>query len=93
MHLPAPKTFCKEDIELTNDTPFFATADAPLVLVKGTSIDCANTHMMDVRWRMFHFWRQIPQAEQQNLIPCGHCFAQFILANKSFSVQPEVNFA
>ena len=79
VHLPAPKTFCKQDIELTNDTPFFATADAPLVLIKGTSIDRANTHMMDVRWRMFHFWRQIPQAEQQNLISCGHCFAKFIL--------------
>ena len=60
VHLPAPKTFCKQDIELTNNTPFFVTADAPLVLVKGTSIDRANTHMMDVRWRMFHFWRQIP---------------------------------
>ena len=82
VHLPAPKTFCKQDIELTNDTPFFATADVPLVLVKGSSIDCANTHMMDVRWRMFHFWRQIPQAEQQNLIPCAHCFAKFILENK-----------
>ena len=79
MHLPVPKTFCKQDIELTNDTPFFATADAPLVLIKGTSIDCANTHMMDVRWR------QIPQAEQQNLISCGHCFAKFILEHTTGS--------
>ena len=55
VHLPAPKTFCKQDIELNKDTPFFATSDAPLVLVKGTSIDRPNTQMMDVRWRMFHF--------------------------------------
>ncbi|KAL9978525.1 hypothetical protein ACROYT_G016051 [Oculina patagonica] len=82
VHLPAPKTFCKQDIELNKDTPIFATSDAPLVLVKGSSIDRANTQMMDVRWRMFHFWRQLPQSEQQNLIPCGHCFAKFILENK-----------
>ena len=79
MHLPVPKTFCKQDI---NDTPFFATADASLVLVKGHSIDRANTQMMDVHWRMFHFWRQIPQAEQKNLISCGHCFAKLIWDDK-----------
>lgn len=82
MHLPAPKTFCKRDIKLNKDTPFFATSDAPLVLVKGSSIDRAYTQMMDVRWRMFHFWRQLPQSEQENLIPCGHCFAKLILENK-----------
>ena len=78
-YFPAPKTFCKQDMELANDTPFLETADAPLVPVKGTSIDRANPNMMDVRWRMFHFWHQIPQAEQPNLISCGHCFAKFIL--------------
>lgn len=92
VHLPAPKTCCKQDIKLTNNTPFFATADTPLVPVKGTSIDHANTYMMDVHWHMFHFWHHIPQAEQQNLISCGYCFAKFIL-DKSFSVQPEVNTA
>ena len=55
MHLPAPKNFCKRDIEMTRDTPVFATADAPLTLVKGTSIDHANTEMMNVRWRFFQF--------------------------------------
>ena len=30
MHLPAPKNFCKRDIELSEDTPVFATADAPM---------------------------------------------------------------
>jgi len=29
VHLPAPKNFSKRDIELTRDTPVFATADAP----------------------------------------------------------------
>ena len=37
VHLPAPKNF--KDIEFTRDTPFLATADAPLVLIKGGSID------------------------------------------------------
>ena len=82
MHLPAPKTFCKQDIELSKSTPFFATADAPLVLVKGAIIDCANTQMMEVRWRLFHFWRQIPQSEQENSVPCASCFARFILTSK-----------
>ena len=82
VHLPAPKNFCKQDIELTKDTPFFATSDAPLVLVKGSCVDRANTEMMDVRWRFFHFWKQIPANEQQNLTPCGRCFAKLILEYK-----------
>ena len=55
VHLPAPKNFCSRDIEFTKDTPFFATANAPLVLVKGGSINQANSQMMSVRWRFFHF--------------------------------------
>ena len=83
MHLPARKNFCKRDIELSKDTSVFATADAPIVLIKGGGIDRANTEMMNVRWHFFHFWRQIPPAEQQQLIPCGPCFATFILAKKN----------
>ena len=82
MHLPAPKNFCKRDIEMTRDTPVFATADAPLTLVKGTSIDRANTEMRNVRWHFFNFWRQIPQCEQLQLVPCGRCFAELILGHK-----------
>ena len=81
VHLPAPKNFCHRDLELSADTPFFATADAPLVLVKGGSIDRANTEMMNVRWRFFHFWKQIPQSSQVKMDPCKHCFAKFILNN------------
>lgn len=46
VHLPAPKNFCNKDIEFTRDTPFFAAADTPLVLVKGGPIYQANTQMM-----------------------------------------------
>ena len=55
MHLPAPKNFCKRDIELSKDTPVFATTDAPMVLIKGGGIDRANTEMMNVRLRFFSF--------------------------------------
>ena len=34
VHLSFPKNFCGKDIEVTKDTPIFATADAPLVLSK-----------------------------------------------------------
>ena len=82
VHLPAPKNFCRQDIEFTKDAPFFATSDAPLVLVKGGCIDRANSQMMDVRWRFFHFWKQIPPSEQEQIPACGRCFAKFILESK-----------
>ena len=55
VHIPAPKNVRSKDIEFERDTPFFATADAPTVLVKGGSLDQCNTQMMDVRWVFFHF--------------------------------------
>ena len=63
VHLPAPKKFLMKDIEFTRDTPFFATADSPMVLVKGDIIYHINSQMMHVRWRIFHFWHQIPQEQ------------------------------
>ena len=54
----------------------FRDSDAPLVLIKAGGIDNTNTQMMNVRWRFFHLWRQIPVEEQQELLPCGHCFAK-----------------
>ena len=60
-HLPAPKNFAKQDIELKKDTPVFSTADAPIVLVNGGVVDVANTEMLNVRWKFLHFWRQILQ--------------------------------
>lgn len=83
VHLPAPKNVCSRDLELNKDTPFFATSDAPLVLIKAGAIDSLNSRMMNVRWRFHHFLNQIPQEEQQELIPCGCCFATSILNNAS----------
>lgn len=84
VHLPAPKTFSNSDIEFEKDTPFFATADAPLVLIKGGSLDSSNTEMMNVRWAFFHFSRRIPQEQQISLEPCGHCFSRLITDYKDF---------
>ena len=83
IHLPTPKNICSQDLELNKDTPFFTTSDAPLVLIKAGAIDSLNTRMMSVRLRFYHFWNQIPQEEQQESIPCGRCFATFILNNAS----------
>lgn len=82
VHLPAPKSFSSRDIEFKKDTPFFATSDAPLVMIKGRSIDKANTDMMNVRWRFFNLWRQIPEEQQKHLPPCPRCFARFIVDYK-----------
>ncbi len=44
----SPKNVCPRDIELKADIPFFATSDAPIMLIKGGSIDRANTEMMNL---------------------------------------------
>ncbi len=84
MHLAAPKNSVAKDILFDKDTPFFATADAPLVLVRGGSICTVNTDMMKSRWRCFQFSWQVPQEDQIEVKPCGRCFAELILSNKTF---------
>ncbi len=81
-HLPAPKNACYRDIELASDTPIFATADMPIVLAKGGTVDPINTRMMEVRWRFFHLWRAIKEEDQKNMEPCSHCFAELIFKNQ-----------
>ena len=79
VHFPTPKNQMSKDIVLEKDTPFFATSDAPLVLINNGSIDQVNTEMMNVRWRMFKLHKQIPRDEQRDINPCGHCFAELLL--------------
>ena len=43
VHFPAPKDVMTKDIILDKNTPFFATSDAPLALIKGGTIDEINT--------------------------------------------------
>ena len=72
---PPAKNVCSRDLELDKDTPLFATSDGPLLF-----IDSLNSCMMNVRWRFYQFWNQIPQEKQQEkqqeLIPWGRCFAK-----------------
>ena len=79
VHLAAPKTTYARDNEFTSDTPVFATSKSPIVFIKGSSIDERETEMMDVRWRKFHFFYQIPISSQKTVTPCGTCFAHLIL--------------
>ena len=81
VHFPAPKNVMNKDIVLDKDTPFFATSDAPLALIKGGSIDRINTEMMQVRWNTFQLHRQIPQNEQKEIKACNSCFAKLIINN------------
>ena len=73
---PPAKNVCSRDLELNKDTPLFATSDGPLLLIKAGAIDSLNSCMMNVRWRFFHFWNQIPQEKQQELILWGRRFAK-----------------
>lgn len=83
MHLATPKNFSNKDVIFDKDTPFFATADAPIVLIKGGCIDRSNTEMMSVRWRTFQFFYQVKEEERKDLKPCGRCFAEFILTHNT----------
>lgn len=79
VHFPTPKNQMSKDIVLEKDTPFFATSDAPLVLINDGSIDHVNTEMMSVRWRLFQLHYQIPRDKQRDITDCGRCFAELIL--------------
>ena len=78
VNFPTPKYQMSKDIVFGKDTPFFATSDAPLVLINNGCIDRVNTDMMSVRWQMFQLHRQILCDEQRNITPCGRCFAEFL---------------
>ena len=79
VHFAAHKTTYARDIEFTSDTPVFATSKSPIVFIIGSSIDERETEMMDVRWRKFHFFHQIPISSQKTVTPCSTCFAHLIL--------------
>ena len=72
-----------KDIIFDKDTPFFATADAPITLVRGGAVDRVNTEMMTVRWRAFQFSYQVKENERLELKPCNRCFADLVLNKKT----------
>ena len=74
---PPAQNVCSRDLELNKDTPLFATSDGSLLLIKAGAIDSLNSCMMNVRWRFYHFWNQIPQEKQQELILWARCFVKW----------------
>ena len=79
VHYAAPNTTYARDIEFTSDTPVFATSKSPIFFIKGSSIDERETEIMDVRWRKFHFFHQIPISSQKTVTPCSTWFAHLML--------------
>ena len=79
VHLAAPKTHFMHDIELSADTPVFATAKEEMSPTRGGSLDCIETEMVRVRWKVYTFSYQIEKDDQVELPPCGKCFAELVL--------------
>ena len=83
VHLPAPKNNYKSDIELKTDIPIFATSKERISYVgRYNTTDPMETEMMMARWKVFEFNYQIPQDEQENISPCGKCFADLVFLSE-----------
>jgi len=81
VHFATPKTSYSKHIEFSCDAPLFATAKAPIPIVKSSVIDYRETEMMNVWWRFFHFTHQFSLQEQKIVYQCGHCFAKLLLTD------------
>ena len=80
VHFPAPKSHFAKDICLDKDTPIFATGKESIKYIGRYNIeDERETEMMNARWKIFNFTRQIPQDEQREIISCVKCFAKLVL--------------
>ena len=78
VHLPAPKTHYKQDIVFEGDTPIFCTSKDQLSFVRSGVLDTVETRMMQVRWRVFTLYHQIPEEQQRNVPSCVRCFSELI---------------
>ena len=79
VHFAAAKTVYSKDIELTQNTPVFATSKASISFIAGSMLDARESEMMNVRWRIFQFKHQFDERVQKCVPACGHCFAKMIL--------------
>ena len=79
VHLSAPKTHYAKDLVLDKDTPIFCTSSTRIRYVSQGAINERETEMMEVRWKVFSFYKQIPEGRQREITPCGTCFAHLIL--------------
>ena len=53
--------------------------ETSIIYIKNGVVDERETEMMSVRWKIFNFNFQIPQAEQIEVPSCPKCFARLIL--------------
>ena len=66
MHLSAPKTHHANDLALDEDTPIFCTSNSRIRYVSQCAINERETKMMEVRWKVFSVWKQIPESGNCN---------------------------
>ena len=81
---PAPKNQFGADIELSVDTPIFATSRSEIEFKSG-NVDPAQVEqenaMMRSRWKAFHFTYEFSEEQQVACPPCKHCYAAFIFCS------------
>ena len=79
VHLSAPKTHYAKDLGLDKDTPIFCTSSTQIRYISQGAINERETEMMEVRWKVFSFYKQIPEDRQREITPCGVLYVLPIL--------------
>lgn len=84
VHLPAPKNNYSKDICISKDIPIFATSKSRIQFQgRGSQqTDPIENEMMDARWKVFEFFKQIPADQQLELPPCPKCFSDLTLVGE-----------
>lgn len=69
---------------MKHDLSIFATGKEKISYVgRYQNTDDLETEMMSRRLKHFEFKKQIPEAEQKDIQPCGICFAKLTLLSKT----------
>ena len=78
--LPAPKNHYSKDVHIMHDVPIFTTSKDRIKNVgPNNTTDDKEDHMMNVRWKIFHFTHEFQEDEQKEIKACGSCFAKLAL--------------
>ena len=86
VHLPAPMNHYAQDVCINTDVPILATSkDIVKYVGRFNATDDMETDMMASRWKVFKFYKQIPQSEQRNIPACPHCFAELFFLGEIVS--------
>ena len=84
VHLPAPMNHYSKDICINSDVPIFATSIAEILFRnRSGDVNIMETEMMQVRWKVFQFTKQIPKEDQRNIPSCGACFSKLVLLGEN----------